>query len=230
MNAGAVRRLEAPFGRHEESWSLASADVLVVQVTETTPTGVSGSARLAYRRVPRPSSASGATLIDNGDARSGRRFWSRAGEADVEPCGGDACFVVRNGGSLTQTILLPDDVDGKFVVVVGSGSTERINPDGIITGLPTLYGTIGSRDGVRILGYLTQQQMAGRPSTINEWVPMSGVFRMPPDSDRVSLRLGQASARGTPHNGSAARFDDVGVFVFATEGQARSFVASWRGR
>ena len=31
-------------------------------------------------------------------------------------------------------------------------------------------------------------------------------------------------------NGSAARFDDVGVYVFATEGEARAFADTWRGR
>jgi len=34
----------------------------------------------------------------------------------------------------------------------------------------------------------------------------------------------QAERKGLPHNGSAARFDDVGLYLFPTEQAARSFV------
>lgn len=42
------------------------------------------------------------------------------------------------------------------------------------------------------------------------------------------VRLGQAERRDVPHDGSAARFADVRMLLFATEEAAREFVERYR--
>jgi hypothetical protein len=39
--------------------------------------------------------------------------------------------------------------------------------------------------------------------------------------------LNQALRRGVPHDGSAARFDDLGLYLFPTEEEAKTFAASY---
>jgi hypothetical protein len=110
---------------------------------------------------------------------------------------------------------------------VARGTSDRVNADYSITGLPYIYGLYGSRERGRIAGYLNGDKTLGRPQKPGEWVVMSGVFRVPDDAVALTIRLSQAERRGDPQNGSAARFDDIGLFLFETEGQARSLVADW---
>jgi len=55
---------------------------------------------------------------------------------------------------------------------------------------------------------------------------MWGIFRVPDGTGAVRFFLNQALRNSVPHNGSAARFDDVGLYLFPTEKAARSFVNS----
>jgi hypothetical protein len=229
LEAGAaVRARSTPGAIYEEVWSIAGTDVLAVDITTRSFGGVPTTVRLNYRRMPRPAFTPPVNLVENAAAEVGVASWSHSGEAAVEACDGDPCFTVRNGGSFHQTILLPREIGGRYLVIIGSGLSERVDADGAITGLPTLYGLVSSADGRRITAHL--QGMLARPAGPNQWVTMSGVFRMPDDADVLSLQLNQASRQGVPQNGSAARFDSVGVFAFPTEQEARTFVESWRGR
>jgi hypothetical protein len=72
--------------------------------------------------------------------------------------------------------------------------------------------------------------MRANSPAADAWITMSGIFPVPNGAERVSFQLNQAEARGTPQNGSSARFDDLGCYLFATDGEARAFVAEWRGR
>ena len=137
---------------------------------------------------------------------------------------------MTGAAQIHQQVLLPSDAGGKFVVLVGSGSMSTINPDGSISGRPSLYATVGTEDSARILAHLQGQNLGARATMPNEWVPMSGVFKIPEDSFVVSLQLRRGSVSGVPDNGSVGRFDDLGVYVFPTEKEARAFVESWRGR
>jgi hypothetical protein len=215
--------------QHEEVWTLTKDDILIVDVTDSGVGHAPAKTRLSYQRVTRPSSVGpGVNLLENGAADKGGMSWSRTGDTAIEPCGRNPCFAVRNGGSFHQTVILPKDAPGKYVVLVGSGASERINPDNGITGLPTLYALVGTEDGIRIVGHL--QGMLARPAFPDTWVMMSGVFRIPEDAFHLSFQLNQASARGFPHNGSASRYDDLGLYVFPTEREARTFLDGWRGR
>jgi len=166
-------------------------------------------------------------LVQNGNASGGVFPWERWGSATIEGAGDDAHFVVRNKGRLTQVIELPTSAAGLFLAIVGRTGSDRINANGSITGLPYLYGMVERRDRVRILGYLQGQQMLGRPTSVGEWVVNSGVFRIPEGSAWLILSLNQAERAADPQNGSAARFDDIGVYIFPTEAQARALIADW---
>jgi hypothetical protein len=50
-----------------------------------------------------------------------------------------------------------------------------------------------------------------------------GVFQVPEDTGAIRLFMQQAEGR-TAQNGSSARFDEPGVFLFDTEEEARAFV------
>ena len=217
---------------HEETWTVTSADLLVVDVIDRPVGGAPQTRRLTYRRIPRPASVvPGTNLVDNGNADAGLSYWwASGGAAAIDPCDGNKCFALSGAAEFHQQVLLPSDAAGKFVVLVGSASMDLINVDRNISGRPSLYGIVGAEDGYRVVAHLQGQNLGARATMAHEWVPVSGVFKLPEDSFVVSLQLKRGSVRGVPDNGSVARFDDLGVYVFATETDARSFAASWRGR
>jgi len=100
-----------------------------------------------------------------------------------------------NTGGFSQDVkLTPSDV-GKFALLIGFVSSERINPDGAITGLPYLHGymmeSINSRGGT-INAYLQGQQMLARPFKNDQWVTMFGVFPVPKGTVAIKFFLNQA--------------------------------------
>jgi hypothetical protein len=167
-------------------------------------------------------------LLQNPNANVGAELWRAFGQATIEPSiGNNPCFVVRNGGYFIQDVTLPENAMGQFVAFVGRGSSERINDDGAITDLPYLYGYMlesGTPQGAKVLDYLQGQQMLASTNVRDEWVNMSGVFQVPEKATRIRFFLSQALRRGVPHNGSAARFDNLGLYLFKTEADARAFV------
>ena len=163
-------------------------------------------------------------LLQNPNADNQSTSWRAHGEATIETCGSsNQCFVVRNGGYFLQDVALPADAAGQYALFIGRGASERFNADGPITGLPYLYGYMMAGANDRILDYLQGQDMRLLPTRENEWVTMSGVFRVPEGTNTIRFFLNQALRNGVPHNGSAARFDDVGLYLFATEQDARAF-------
>ena len=166
-------------------------------------------------------------FLKNPNADLQSQFWRAYGEATIETCAtGNPCFVVRNGAYFLQDVTLPDGAVGQYAVLLGRGASERINSDGAITGLPYLYGYMMrevSPRGGRILDYLQGQNMRASSTRENEWVPMWGIFRVPEGTGAIRFFLNQAVRKGVPHNGSAARFDDVGLYLFGSEQDARAF-------
>lgn len=174
--------------------------------------------------------AQATNLLRNPDASAQSASWRANGEATVErDAGNNFCFVVRNGGSFIQDVELPNGAAGQYAVLIGRGSSERINADGAITGLPYLHGYMmekGRPDRKEILDYLQGQDMRSRSTIMNEWVQLSGIFKVPEGANTIRFFLRQAERKGVPHNGSAARFDDLGLYLFATKEEAESFVAA----
>ena len=171
--------------------------------------------------------AQSTNLLRNPDASAAAAFWRASGEAVVESTtGNNLCFVVRNGGSFFQDVELPEGAVGQYALLIGRGSTERINQDGAVTDLPYLYGYMmekGRPDGKEIRAYLQGQQMLGRSAFKDEWVQMWGIFKVPEGTNAIRFFLNQASRKGVTHNGSAARFDNLGLYLFATKEEAETF-------
>src|SRR5215470_3690759 len=85
-------------------------------------------------------------LLQNPNADEGANYWRTDGNATVEQTD-DANwrFTVRNKGYFLQDVTLPDGSVGKYALLIGRVSSERINADGAITGLPYLYGYMMER-------------------------------------------------------------------------------------
>jgi hypothetical protein len=172
-------------------------------------------------------------LVVNGDARAGTSGWhtTGGGVATVEEFLGVPCFVVRNQGSFQQIIPMPPGAAGKYAALVARGQSERINGlDGSITGLPYLYAMPATEPPSRFLGHWQGQQLLARPKDPGEWVVMSGIFLVPEGTRNLLLDLNQAERKDSPQDGSAARFADVQVRLFATEAAARVFVGEYSRR
>jgi hypothetical protein len=167
-------------------------------------------------------------LLQNPNADLQSQSWRAFGQATVETCApGNPCFVVRNGGYFIQDVNVSADSVGRYALLIAQASTERVNPDGAITGLPSLHGYMmdaGEPRGGRVLDYLQGQNMLAMNMTRNEWTTLWGIFQVPAGTGRVRFFLSQAERKGVPHNGSAACFDGVGLYLFTTEQEARSFV------
>ena len=167
-------------------------------------------------------------LLQNPNAELDTQYWRTTGQATVEmTTGNNPCFVVRNKGSFSQDVNLPEDAVGQYAVLIGRGSSERVNSDGAITGLPYLHGYMmeqGEPNGGRILEYLQGQRMRSSATDENEWIDMWGIFRVPEGTKKIRFFLNQAERRGVPQNGSAARFDNLGLYLFSTKEDAQAFV------
>lgn len=177
--------------------------------------------------------AQATNLLINPDAGAQTAFWRAIGEATIERVtANNLCFVVRNDGSFFQDVKVSEEAAGQYAVFIGRGASERINPDGAITGLPYLYGYMMQKGGARgphgkeILDYLQGQQMRSRSAIPNEWVQMWGIFKVPEGTNTIRFFLKQAERMGVPQNGSAAWFDDLGLYLFATKEEAEAFVAA----
>lgn len=173
-------------------------------------------------------------LLLNPDAESDAWIWRSHGESTVEAIDGRKVFVIRSmdndelSGFYQSVEVRPMDI-GKYALFIGRGSSERINPDGAITGLPYLYGYMLSKDEPRggiINAYMQGQQMLANTRIPNAWVTMYGIFQIPEGTVAIQFMLQQASRRGLPPNGSAARFDDLGLYLFETKDAAMQFVRS----
>ncbi len=173
-----------------------------------------------------------ANLLQNPNADKESQFWRGVQNAVVERCATDnPCFVIRNGGSFLQDITVSPDAVGQYAVLVARASTEHVKADGSITGLPYLYGYMmdaGDPRGGNIFEYLQGQELSARRIAENEWRTLWGIFQVPQGTGRIRIFLKQALAKDSPHDGSAARFDDVGVYLFPTKQEAQAFVNSRR--
>jgi hypothetical protein len=164
-------------------------------------------------------------LLQNSNADAAGEHWRAFGNAIVERDSDGSHFTIRHAGYFLQDVALPGDSAGKYALLIGRVSSERINPDGAITGLPYLYGYMLADSKVgKINDYLQGQQMLGRAKEKNAWVVAWGVFKIPEGTTTIRYFLNQAERQGLPHDGSAARFDDLGLYVFATAEEAKVFV------
>lgn len=166
-------------------------------------------------------------LLKNPDGSAQTEFWQPYGDVTVEQLAdSNFCFVVRNGGHFYQDVELPRPSDGMYALLIGRAESERINSDGSITGLPYLYGYMmekGRPDRKEIRKFLQGPQMVGRSASTDEWVKISGIFKVPERTTTIRLFIDQAERSADPQNGSAARFNNLGLYLFATKEEAEAF-------
>ena len=97
--------------------------------------------------------------------------------------------------------------------------------------MPYLYGYMMDSSDLRsgrIYAYLQGQQMLARPPQQNEWVTMYGIFKVPEKTGAISFFLNQAERKDVPQNGSAARFDNLGLYLFDAEKEALQFIKAYK--
>jgi len=152
--------------------------------------------------------------------------WKRKGQASCEAAAdGNPHFVLRYSGLFWQDAEVPES-SGRYALLIARASSERADPDDQ-TGLPYLYGyMVNRRDSHNFNAHLNGQEMMLKAGAPDEWGTVWGVFPVPPETGAIRLYLQQADG-GKPQNGSAARFDDAGVFLFDGEAEARAFAESY---
>ena len=72
--------------------------------------------------------------------------------------------------------------------------------------------------------YLRVTDMLHSAIDIYEWVVIWEIFQITESTNTVELFLRQAERKGVPQNGSAARFDDLGVYFFGSVEETESFI------
>jgi hypothetical protein len=172
-------------------------------------------------------------LLNNSYADDRTDHWTADGEATIEVINGNPAFVVRNGGHFSQEITLSDDLSGEFMLIIGMVLSERSNSNRNITGLPYFYAyeleEIQTNDYSELFinKYLKVTDMLYSARDIYEWVLIWDIFQISESTNTIELFLMQAERMGVPHNGSAARFDDLGVYFFSSVDEAESFVNAY---
>jgi hypothetical protein len=165
-------------------------------------------------------------LLKNSDASLGTQYWTPYGDASIDNNSGNPLFAVRNKGYFLQDVPIPSDAIGKYEPMIGRVSSERINANGSITGLPYLYGYMMDGAG-HINAYLQGQNMLCNATIVNQWVTAWGIFQIPPSTTTLRFFLNQAERSGDPQNGSAARFDDLGLYITPDEASANQLVTQY---
>src|SRR5215475_14007112 len=178
--------------------------------------------------------AQSTNLLQNPSANDGANHWRAFGDATIEETlESNPYFMVRNKGYFLQDVTLPEGSAGKYVLLIGRVSSERINADRAITGLPYLYGYMmedAKPRGGWILSYLQGQQMICRWIKENEWATAWGIFQVLDGTGAIRFFLNQAEQKDIPQNGSAARFDDLGIYLLDTEEEASAFVETYKAQ
>ena len=163
-------------------------------------------------------------LIRPSAATDRAKGWQPLVDATPEVFVGVSSLSVRHPGRWLQEVELAPAAAGTYAVLTGKGQSDRINLDRTITGQPHLYATVQSVDKRRILDYWQGQHMRALPENAVDWVKMWGIFKVPEGAGSVLVQLSQGERRGSPPDGSTARFADVRMYLFRTEAAAQAFV------
>lgn len=203
------------------AWDDDFSRIQGLNTPQFTSTGLVAAATYDYCRCSLPGN-----LLQNPDAGLDIQYWTAYGNASIDTSSGDPAFAVRDHGHFFQDVPIPSDAIGKFALLIGRVSSERINANGSITGLPYLYGYM--MDGNQIYAYLQGQNMLSNAATVNQWVAAWGIFPIVSGTTNLRFFLNQAERAGDPQNGSAARFDDLGLYIAADEASANQLAARYR--
>lgn len=167
-------------------------------------------------------------LVKNPYANQGLQFWEARGDTSIrQDEEGNPYFVIKYSGNIWQDVKLGEEDAGRWVLLISLSSSERINRDGDQTGLPYLYGYLLNRvNSNRIDSYLQGQNMMHSVREPNKWGVIYGIFQVPETSGGIRLFLQQADGRYA-QNGSAACFDEPGIYLFDSEEEAKAFAKEY---
>ncbi len=170
--------------------------------------------------------------LDNPSADQQQQFWRSSGDARVEECAPlDPCFVTRWDGQLVGSAELPADAAGKAMLLIGTASAERVRARADDqTGEAYIHGYGESLEPSRVrgrhYGAHTLQTQTRRPG---QWSTIWGVFEVGEGIRKIHFEIRQSDGR-SPKDGSATRFDDLGVYLFDSPAEAEAFVARYEAK
>lgn len=167
-------------------------------------------------------------LIKNPYANQGLQSWKTKGDVSVEADSeSNYYFIIKYRGDIWQDVALQEGDAGRWALLISFSYSERINRDGDQTGLPYLYGYMLNRaDNNRIDVYLQGQNMMHSVAQPNKWGVIWGVFQVPNTSGGIRLFLQQADG-AYAQDGSAACFDEPGIYLFDSEEEAKNFAKEY---
>jgi len=155
----------------------------------------------------------------------GAGAWTAFGSTEIRDIDSRPTFITRYGGHFNQAVSIsPSDV-GKYVLLIGMGSANRVFATNDITDHPYLYGYMETTG--HIVAYLQGQQMLWESETKDEWKCLYGVFVIPPTTNQIRFFLNAAQRKGTDYDGSESRFEDPGLFIFDTSADAEQSAAKY---
>jgi hypothetical protein len=163
-------------------------------------------------------------LLLNGQADSKTEHWDVL-ETTVEEFNGDKVFVFHNGGSLRQLVKLTDAAVGKYVLFIGRISSEGANVvDKSNTNLPLIFVAnlipSGSSKGK---GQIIRDDAKGE----NDWDTIYTIYQLT-NKGIIECWLLQHREQNVPNEGSAVRFDNLGLYLFETKEDALKFAKAYK--
>jgi|GEM_PF-4473712 len=156
----------------------------------------------------------------------GAGAWTAFGSTEIRDVESRPTFITRNGGQFSQDVSVDRSNIGKYALLIGFGSSNRVFADNDITDHPYLYAYAMDSPG-RIVAYLQGQHMLWESKAKNEWKCLYGVFVIPDKTSQMRFFLDSAQRNGTEHDGSESRIANPGLFVFASSAEADGFAAKY---
>jgi hypothetical protein len=169
-------------------------------------------------------------LLLNGKADSKTEHWSLKYNTTVEEFNGDKVFVLRNDGNLQQFVQLTDEAIGKYALLIGRVSSQRADVDGKTTP-NTPYFSVATLVPNIVIG--EGQILPDDAKGENDWHTIYAIHQLPKEDFLGFLKcsLHQRNSRkgeNVPNEGSAVRFDNLGLYLFETEEDALKFAKAYK--
>jgi hypothetical protein len=168
-------------------------------------------------------------LLLNGKADSKTEHWHSV-ETTVEEFNGDKVFVVRNDGNFQQFVQLANEAIGKYALFIGRVSSQRADVNGKPT-TNTPYLFVATLVPSIVIG--EGQMMLDDAKGENDWHTIYAIHQLPKEdfSGFLKCSLHQRNSRkgeNVPNEGSAVRFDNLGLYLFDSEEDALKFAKTYK--
>jgi len=167
-------------------------------------------------------------FLPNGKADSKTEHWHVV-KTTVEEYNGDKVFVLRNGGHLHQWVQLTDEAIGKYALFIGRVSSELADVDGKPSTNPPYLYIYNANPSAISEGQIMRDDAKGE----NDWFTIYAIYQLPKEGFTGFMKciLYQQNVRknhNVPNEGSAVRFDNLGLYLFETEKDALEFAKAYK--